>query len=409
MTIRPGRVGAAGAALTLTMTMAACGGTARSTGGGSGDDIVLGASLSMTGALGPSGADLSAGYSQAVSEINAAGGLRVGGGKRHVKLVVRDNRTDPTTASQQARNLIDNDGAVALLGACTPPLVLPQALAAEQRGVPYVTSCNPIQAFRAGAKTGWRYAWDVFFDETAQATVVANGLAKAKTNKRVALFTDTEPDGVAERPLYRASVTKAGLDLVGDYTFPVGTTDFSSFINAAKANGAQLVVGQMTPPDGLAFWKQMKALNFKPTLAFVSKAAASAEWPHSLGRLGNGTVTDGLWDVALNSAESTRILKGPLGKRFANSFADLSIAVLGYTVVQITADAITRAGSTAPAALNTAIGETNGDYALGKISFTAGHTYASKYVLLQWQNGTVRQVVPSAGGARLQIPTEGLR
>src|SRR3569833_3339725 len=93
MTIRPGRVGAAGAALTLTMTMAACGGTARSTGGGSGEDIVLGASLSMTGALGPSGADLSAGYSQAVSEINAAGGLRVGGGKRHVKLVVRDNRT----------------------------------------------------------------------------------------------------------------------------------------------------------------------------------------------------------------------------------------------------------------------------------------------------------------------------
>ena len=44
---------------------------------------------------------------------------------------------------------------------------------------------------------------------------------------------------------------ESGLDVFGDYTFPVGTTDFSSFINDAKSKGAQLVAAQMVPPDGI--------------------------------------------------------------------------------------------------------------------------------------------------------------
>jgi hypothetical protein len=35
----------------------------------------------------------------------------------------------------------------------------------------------------------------------------------------------------------------------------VGTTDFSSFIADAKAAGAQLLAGQMTPADGVALWQ----------------------------------------------------------------------------------------------------------------------------------------------------------
>ena len=40
--------------------------------------------------------------------------------------------------------------------------------------------------------------------------------------------------------------------MVGDYTLPVGTTDFSPFIAAAKACGAELVAGQLAPADGAA-------------------------------------------------------------------------------------------------------------------------------------------------------------
>lgn len=74
----------------------------------------------------------------------------------------------------------------------------------------------------------------------------------ATSNKKVALFTDTEPDGVVERGLYKEAFAAAGLEIVGDYTFPVGTSDFSSFISDAKSKDADLVAGRMIPPDGIA-------------------------------------------------------------------------------------------------------------------------------------------------------------
>ncbi|MFT4288053.1 ABC transporter substrate-binding protein [Nocardioides sp.] len=389
--------------------VAGCGGEAKSSGSSSSGAIVLGASLPLSGSLGQTGIDLQAGYQQAVDEVNADGGLTVDGEKREVTLEILDNRTDATTATQQVRQLIDESGATAILGSCTPTLVVPQALVAEQLQVPYVTSCNPVQSFTSGNEEGWKYSWDLFFDETAQATAVADGLAQADTNKKVALFTDTEPDGVAERTLYQAAFAEAGLTVVGDYTFPVGTTDFSSFINDAKSAGAEIVVGQMIPPDGITLWKQMKALKFSPKVAFVSKAAANAEWTSALAEIAEGTLTDGLWDLTANPTASQEILDGPLGEKFSSSFADLTIALLGYTVVQITADAIESAGSTEAAALNTAIGETNGDYALGTVTFDDQHTYATKYVLEQWQSDVMRQVIPSVDGATLQVPAAGLQ
>ncbi len=198
------------AVVAVPLALAACSsGTADapsgggSAGGGSGEPVILGSSLSMTGSLGQFGVALKAGYEQLVSDVNAAGGLDVGATKRQVQLKVLDNRSDPNTTTQQVRELVLQDSAVAVLGACTPPVVIPGALAAEQQKVPFVTSCNPVNAFQAGNPAGWKYSWDLFFSENEQAKHAMESLASTPSDKKVAVFTDNEPDGVAERPLYR--------------------------------------------------------------------------------------------------------------------------------------------------------------------------------------------------------------
>jgi len=386
---------------------AAAGGSAP--GGSTGADIVLGSSLSMTGPLGQFGVALQAGYKQKISELNANGGLDVAGTKHKITLTVLDNRSDPNTATQQVRELALKDNALALLGACTPPIVVPEALAAEQQKVPIVSSCNPVKAFQAGNTAGWKYAWDLFFDEQEQATTVAKALAMDTTsNKKVAIFTDTEPDGVAERPLYKAAAAAAGLDVVGDYSFPVGTTDFSSFINDAKSKGAQLLAGQMIPPDGIALWKQMKSLNFTPAVAFVAKASSGQSWTKALGPIAEGTLSDAFWTPATGKANSAE-LNTTLGKQFPNNLGDLNIAVLGYTVAAIVTDGIKTAGSTDRTAVNTAIGKTNADYPLGKISFGTTHTAATPYLITQWQNGNTVQVLPVDPAVKFLAPVKGLQ
>lgn len=392
----------------LLLLLAACGGTTKDDSGDAGQDIVLGTSLSQTGTLGQFGVNLRAGYEQQVSEINAVGGLDVAGTKRRITLKILDNRSDPNTATQQIRELVLKDKAVALLGACTPPIVIPEALAAEQLKVPIVSSCNPIRAFEAGNKAGWKYAWDLFFDEKDQAAGAAKVLTMAKSNKKVALITDTEPDGVAERPLYKEAFKAAGLDVVGDYTFPVGTTDHSSFIADAKNKGAELLAGQMIPPDGIALWKQMKALGFKPTLAYVAKASTGIAWPKALGATAEGTLGQGFWSPTNGLAGSDKV-QASLGEKYKGNFADLNIAVVGYTVSSIVTDGIKAAGSTDPAKINEAIGRTNAEYPLAKVSFGPGHTSATPNLLMQWQNGSIVQILPSVSGVTLQAPANGLR
>ena len=130
-----------------------------------GDPIVIGASLPLTGPLEAFGTSLNTGYQQAVDEVNAAGGLSVGGQQRLIELVVQDNQTSPDLAGEQVRNIVLDDGAVALLGPATPPLSIPVSVVAEQLEVPTVITITPIRAWQGANETGWNWSWDVFFDE----------------------------------------------------------------------------------------------------------------------------------------------------------------------------------------------------------------------------------------------------
>ena len=106
------------------------------------------------------------------------------------------------------------------------------------------------------------------------------------TNKKVELFTDTEQDGQVIGALWSQNAPEMGYKDVYHATFPVGTTDFSSFINKAKASGAQIVTTQMVPPDGVALWKQMKSLGYVPKLAFCEKCGNNGGWGQSPGSAG---------------------------------------------------------------------------------------------------------------------------
>jgi branched-chain amino acid transport system substrate-binding protein len=370
--------------------------------------IVIGATLSLTGSLDTLGPPIEAGYEQEIADVNAAGGIALGGRKEKLTLVVLDNRSDPATASSQARELVLQDHAVALLGFATPQIVTPTAVAAEQLRVPFLTSLMPVEAFASGDKTGWNYSWDLCYDEQQQAAAAAKALASVRSDKKVVLFTDSEPDSVVERPLYEAAFKADGLDVVGDYTFPVGTTDFSSFIAAAKATGAQLLAGQLAPAGGVALWKQLTSSGFRPKAAFLAKAADADSWWQSLGRLAQDTLSEGYWSPGQASPGQLAAISATLGQKFAGS-PDYAAAAVAYAVAQVLTDALARAGSTDPGRLNSAISQTHAPTTAGLITFNQStHTATTPASIIQWQSGKLVQVQPLAAGAPFDVPTAGL-
>lgn len=407
-------------AVPLVVAVAACSGGGgpsssgtgpSSSGAGSsnwGAAIVVGATLSLTGSPGVLGPPLEAGYDQEIADVNAAGGIAIGGTKEKLRLVVLDNGGNPGTASSQASELVLADHAVALLGGAAPQIVTTIALVAEQLHVPYLTSLMPAEAFANGDKTGWQYSWDIFYDEQQQAAGAAKALASVPSNKKVVLFTDSEPDGVVERPLYEAAFKADGLDVVGDYTFPAGTTDFASFIADAKASGAQLLAGQLALADGVALWKQLKSSGFRPQAAFLADASDAGSWWQSLGSLAQGTLSEGYWSPGQASSGQLAAIAATLGKKYTGN-PDYAAAAVAYAAAQVLTDALARAGSTNPAKLNTAISQTDAQTTAGLIKFSPStHTAITPYYITQWQSGQLVQVQPLASGATFDVPTAGL-
>lgn len=88
-------------ALTAAVALSALGLSAASA-----DEIVIGASLPLSGPLAGFGNFQKWGYERAVAEVNKAGGIMVDGQKKPVKLIVRDDKTDPNAAASNTETLI---------------------------------------------------------------------------------------------------------------------------------------------------------------------------------------------------------------------------------------------------------------------------------------------------------------
>jgi branched-chain amino acid transport system substrate-binding protein len=389
----------------LALGIAACGGAGSGT--ANNQTIVIGTTLPLSGPLAAVGVVLKAAYQAAVDDANATGEVKVNGTPVKINLVVLDNASDPTTASSQATTLFLQDNAVALLGAFTPPLVIPISDVAERLKRPLISTAAPVEAWLAGRPSGWNYSWDVFFDENQQTNLVFQTANLTTTNKRVALFNDTEQDGITMGKLWLQKAPQYGYTIVYHAQFPVGTTNFSSQIAAAKAANAQVLIAQMIPPDAIALWKQMKSLSYHPIIAESEKGASTSTWTQALGPVAEGALISNFWSRSFSyPGQSTLIAKAKQAGFSAGS--ETAGFVAGYSISQVIFDAINSANSTDPTAINTAIGKTDKTYTLGPIKFGTNHADAIPAIMLQWQNGDTVQVYPPVSGNTFEAPPKGL-
>ena len=71
--------------------------------------------------------------------------------------------------------------------------------------------------------------------------------------------------------------------------------DFTSQISAFKAAGAEIVTGNMIPPDFATFWSQAAQQGFRPKIVTIGKALLFPSVINSLGARGNGLTTEIWW------------------------------------------------------------------------------------------------------------------
>lgn len=382
-------------------TLAAYVGTALGSASAGAKPIVIGSTLPLSGPLATLGQIVATANKQAVAEANQKGGIVIGGTKHTVKLVVLDNKSDPNQVTQQARRLVLDEHAVALLGSFTPPLSIPLSNVAEQLKVPALFTNTPVLAWQSANKAGWKYAWDAFVNEAQQTTIDYEAARLANTNKRVALFTDTEEDGFVFGKLWEQEAARYGFTVVYRAKFPPLTVDYSQYIEQAKAANADVLFSIMIPPDGIALFKQAKGLGWSPKVASCEKCSHTRAWPPALGELGQGTVMFGWWAPDFGYLDTAHIM-ALWGKKYGLT-TDLETAATNYGLAKVLLNAIRRADSTVPAKINAALATTNENSAAGHVKFDRKHTFTIKAFARQWQGNRQVRIWPTGKGAAKMI------
>ena len=383
------------AALALVALPGGCG----SDGDSADEPVRIGASLPLSGPAALTRE--TSGLELPFDDVNAAGGLVIDGERRRVELVVRDNRSSTSTQARQLRELVLEDEVSALIGA-GGGLAIPAAGVANSLEVPMILTGLPVELFAGATEGKSRYAWDTFTGFPRETFQVAD---LARTNKRVVAIGGNDPNGPPFLDLMRGEGAKRGYEIVASTLVPVGTTDFSRVIREATADDAEVLVAALGPAEGIALWKQMKALGYAPVLATCYLCAASPAWAE-LGELGEGAVTLAAWTKTAHLPGTVRLLEHYGADATA---AELNIYVVGFHLGRVLLDAIDRADSADPEAINEAIARTNGDFPLGHVEFAGDHTSRQTIYYVQWRDDDVVQVFPPKGAEPLVAPVPGLR
>jgi len=363
--------------------------------------VKVGAVVPLTGRYGPGGAQVRAGYEIAVEQINAAGGVTVGGKQVPLELVLLDDESDATKTVSRLETLAAQ-GVVGYLGGFGSDLHAAAASVAEKNKIPYLGVAFALNKVH---QQGFRYLFSPFWkspDIGQQLPGMLNAIPAGERPKTVAIFQEKTDWGREMATAWTEAGKAAGYQVVVNAEYAPGAKDFSDLILKAKSANADAVFALPTPPDGMTMVKQMKELSYTPKLTLFIRAPDPPIWTKNLGKDGDFVVLAPGWHNAVK-APGVKELNEAHTKKIGRP-AD-PIAGPAYACVQILAAAVSRAGAADREKVRDAIAATDMTTVIGPVKFRPDGTGIVQSVFLQWLNGKQELVWPKESAtAQLAYP-----
>jgi branched-chain amino acid transport system substrate-binding protein len=356
----------------------------------------------------------------AVSEINAAGGLEVGGVRRKLEIASIDTR-------EAEAGLPVNDALAAmekLVGEKKPAAIVVGAFRSEvllsamdlnaRYKLPYLCTIGMTPEFEKKIAADYdKYKYH--FRLGLNAPYLVGNLSKAldyvhkKLNYDRLYLIHQDVAWAKGTAGGVAKVTQAGgWTVVGSDAYPTGSRDFSSSLTKVKAGKVQVVVPIFDMPESGVLVKQARSMDVTALFAgFISPAAPGNAWTTFNGEI------DGLVNFIFEAGPIP--LKTPRSMHFNEAYgkaygeeARLKMSGHGpgpsYDAVFVLAEAIKRAGSVDADAVVAQLEKTDMEGAIGKIAFNKSHQVvygedpakAAASLAFQWRNGKRVVVYPES-------------
>ncbi len=337
------------------------------------DAVVVGAYLSLSGVDSTFGTDTRDGIELALEQANAAGGAK----GKPLKVAYEDDRSSPQEVTTKVHQLIDRDGAVALLGEVASSRSMIGGLVANTRKVPMITpSSTAVEVTRDRA-----YVFRTCFTNVQQGEAAARyARLDAKRGRAGILYVaqDNYSSGLAQT--FHDSFTRLGGVVALEKGYQKGETNFTTYLSELEAQGPDVLFVPVYYNDMVQIARQGAALAIAGSMYLGGDAWDSADLVE-----GAGAELEGAHFVDHYAPE----VPWPNSRAFVTAFRAKfghdpgSIAAQGYDAARLLFDAIGRAKAVERDAIKAAL-ETTHDFAgaTGTITIDADHNAIKPLVVV---------------------------
>jgi branched-chain amino acid transport system substrate-binding protein len=313
------------------------------------DSIKLAITGPFTGGSAPMGTSMRDGAKLAINEINAAGGIDVGGKKLKIETIERDDEAKNDRGALIGQELASMDDLSGVIGSVNTGVVIAGDKHLQEKGItkiitPAAGSASMTQWSKAGVPdlSIFRFA----AHDGIQAAMVVEEAINRKLTK-VALLYDSTNYGVSGRDDLLAQIKAQGskLDVVATEKFNIGDKDMTAQLLKAKTAGAQAILIWGIGPELAAVANGMDKVSL--TVPLIGGWTLSmSNYIDNAGKNGNGTLMPQTFIEEPITAKAKSFIEGYHKAYHVDRIPSPVSAAQGYDAVYIFAAAVKQAQST---------------------------------------------------------------
>jgi branched-chain amino acid transport system substrate-binding protein len=250
------------------------------------DAVKIGAIYALTGPGAVAGGDGMRGAELAISELNAAGGLKNHGGAQ-IELVKGDSQSKPINAVGETERLINQDKVALIIGAGTSNETLPLSQVAEKYGIPHINAIPQQESLTNGSL---KWTWSTTLVDGDYVTGIFRALEMVrginpKLGKLAVLCPDNEYGIEMGKQLKAELAKRKDLTVTSFIEYGASAQDLLQPVLKVKASQPEIVVQVGYFRAGVLASKAYEQLDFHPIVIGTGGMSGDPKLRPEIGNL----------------------------------------------------------------------------------------------------------------------------
>lgn len=321
-------------------------------------ELVVGVNTPLGGAAAPTGLGLLRAVELAADDINATGGIKVGGETYTIKLIVYDNKYDVKEAVAAVNKLIYNNKVKYIVTTGGTCVIAVNPLVTENK----ILHIGYAYGGKKATNPSFPYTFRSIMEPIQGHTALLPWIAKKYNLKTIALTSTDDETGLIQAEDAEIVAKKLGLTITDKAFAPRGTADFTPMLTKLIAKKPEAIdFGAWAGSDGPLACKQAKELGYKGVMIFSYSQSIPTFEKVAAGFM-EGVLFYGIFATAPTP------LAGKVAKQYEEKYKQKFDALVwrNSDVLYVVKRAIEIAGSLDPTAVKNAMPKVHIDGVFGK-------------------------------------------